>query len=71
MLRTEKERFKVYFVHELTSCRRKSEFRHSYSEFNHKLVCKPPLLLGKTIQRGVKAYLSIIEEFGLNPLSHF
>ena len=57
MLRTEKERFKVYFTHELTSCKRKSEFRYSYPELNCKLVCKPLLLLGEIVQRGVKACL--------------
>ena len=58
MLRTEKERFKVYFTHELTSYKRKSDSRYSYPELYHKLMCKPLLLLGEIVQRGVKAYLS-------------
>ena len=46
---------KVYFIHELTSCRRKSEFRHSYPKLEQKLMRKPPSLLGEIVQRGVRA----------------
>jgi CRISPR/Cas system-associated exonuclease Cas4 (RecB family) len=49
--------FKVYFAHELTSCRRKSELRKAYPKLELELMQRPPLLLGEIVQRGVKAYL--------------
>ena len=48
---------KVYFAHELTSCRRKSEFRKAYPKLELELVQRSPLLLGEIVQKGVKAYL--------------
>jgi len=53
----ESEGLKVYFTHELTSCKRKSEFRCRYPELQRKLIHRAPLLLGEIVQREVKAYL--------------
>jgi len=38
-------------------CKEKSKFKHHHSEFQLKLMRKPPLLLGEIVQRGFKAYL--------------
>ena len=48
---------KVYFAHELTSCKKKTELRQTYPKLELELMRKPPLLLGEIVQRGVKAYL--------------
>lgn len=48
---------KASFAHELTSCKRKTELRQIYPKLELELMCKPPLLLGEIVQRGVKAYL--------------
>ena len=48
---------KVYFAHELTSCKRKSELRKAYPKLELELMHKPPLLLEEIVQKGVKAYL--------------
>jgi hypothetical protein len=53
----ENKGFKVYFAHELTSCKGKSELRRAYPKLELELMHKPPLLLGEIVQRGVKAYL--------------
>jgi len=53
----ESEGLKVYFTHELTSCKKKSKLRHRYPEFQRKLMRRVPLLLGEIVQRGVKTYL--------------
>ncbi|MEM3522060.1 MAG: hypothetical protein QW723_06220 [Candidatus Bathyarchaeia archaeon] len=53
----ENKGLKVYFAHELTSCKRKTELRQIYPKLELELMRKPPLLLGEIVQRGVKAYL--------------
>jgi hypothetical protein len=53
----EKKGFKVYFAHELTACKRKSELKQAYPKLELELMHRPPLLLGEIVQRGVKAYL--------------
>jgi len=50
-------RHEVHFKHELTIYKEGGEPRYSYPEFYYKLIYKIPLLLGKIIQGGVKAYL--------------
>jgi hypothetical protein len=53
----EEKGLKVYFAHELASCKRKIELKQAYPELELELMHRPPLLLGEIVQRGVKAYL--------------
>ena len=53
----ESEGLKVYFVHELASCRKKTELKQVYAKLELELMRKPPLLLGEIIQRGIREYL--------------
>jgi hypothetical protein len=42
----EEKGLKVYFAHELTSCKRKVELKQAYPELELELMRRPPLLLG-------------------------